>query len=126
MELEKQVCSLDLAKKLKGLGVKQESCFIWVESANFGVRLTPENESFYLELHGSIARLASAFTTAELGEMLPKLDGRGWIETTRMTSTWDCTFCVSTGNDLYRISVATEADARAKMLLYLIENKLLN
>ena len=29
MNLESQACSLDLAKKLKALGVKQESAFYW-------------------------------------------------------------------------------------------------
>jgi len=37
MELEKQVCSLALAKKLKELGVKQESLFVYYS----------DNEPFY-------------------------------------------------------------------------------
>jgi hypothetical protein len=32
MELEKQVCSLELAKRLKELGVEQQSYFVWVEA----------------------------------------------------------------------------------------------
>jgi len=31
MGLEKQVCSLGLAKRLKELGVAQESLFVWAE-----------------------------------------------------------------------------------------------
>jgi hypothetical protein len=33
MELEKQVCNLELAQKLKKLGVKQESLFYWRSNA---------------------------------------------------------------------------------------------
>ena len=34
MDLKKQVCSLELAKKLKELGVPQESLFKWVGTYN--------------------------------------------------------------------------------------------
>jgi hypothetical protein len=61
MELEKQICSLELAKKLKELGVKQDSLFWWV------------NGRGRMELHDkhTDSDSVSAFTVAELGEMLP-------------------------------------------------------
>ena len=33
MKIESQVCSLELAKKLKELGVKQESLYYWCENS---------------------------------------------------------------------------------------------
>ena len=68
MKLEDQVCSLELAKKLKELGVKQESLFYWWFVRNdmgddvFVSDTKPVNGTEYW----------SAFTVAELGEMLPK------------------------------------------------------
>jgi len=67
MKLEDQVCSLELAKKLKELGVKQESYWSWLKGdADYG------DEPYLL---GCTTKLeedeCSAFTVAELGEKLP-------------------------------------------------------
>src|SRR5438874_1108848 len=79
MKLEQQVCSLELAKKLKELGAKQESLFYWVDLNFGGARgeLKPY-PMFYQQQRpwdkGDLYSehwLASAFTVAELGEMLP-------------------------------------------------------
>jgi len=77
MKLENQVCSLELAQKLKNLGVKQDSLFSWrclwrtfkdgdrqIDwDVNF--RNLKPTEPFYYD-----DEIISAFTVAELGEML--------------------------------------------------------
>lgn len=111
MTLESQVVSLELAKRLAALGVKQESLFWWEEWTtndqkyflNFG-RKRPEDLAF------------AAYTVAELGEMLEfnfhsYFDGEKWF------------IRMSVMDDGFRAN--TEADARAKMLIYLIENKII-
>lgn len=79
MELEKQVCSLALAKKLKELGVKQDSLFWWhpipkILPDSGGTVVSNGYDISYAEtgrFFGSGAKI-SAFTVAELGEMLPQ------------------------------------------------------
>src|ERR1035437_2783851 len=69
MDLEDQVCSLELAKRLKELGVKQESLFSWSEWKPFHLKWKYE---WTLEPGGGHVRgKVAAFTTAELGDMLP-------------------------------------------------------
>jgi len=125
MKLENQVCSLELAKKLKELGVSQESYFAWYEE-NGNVELACQNNiGFFRFRDGAIIppshgrrEYYSAFTVAELGEMLKVYfdknsdmdihDPRGYLR-----------------RGYQRIqSLETEAENRAKMLIYLIENKL--
>ena len=65
MKLEQQVCSLELAQKLKELGVKQESLFYWTYSNMFGnitfyLQYFPEIEGGYDGLENDV----SAFTVA--------------------------------------------------------------
>lgn len=61
MKLKDQVCSLESAKKLKELGVKQDSLWYWetLRTTNYVLSLV-KGQGY------------SAFTVAELGEMLPK------------------------------------------------------
>ena len=136
MNLEQQVCSLELAKKLKELGVKQESIFWWdldgetvTHSQEFdempyitGVDPRDRRRRVFVK---NANRFISAFTVAELGEMLLEKYG-----TVRMFGKFrgfhvrdgseDGEFIADTGTD-----ANTEADARAKMLIYLLENKVI-
>lgn len=116
MKLEDQVISLELAKKLKELGVKQESLFVWYVKLVIPVII-------YLP---TVARnkeddeTASAFTVAELGEMLPL----GFQSYKIPSGNWECDSEMpkySQGRDRLVTRDFTEADARAKMLIHLIE-----
>ncbi len=76
MNFDKQVCSLELAQKLKYLGVKQESLHCYYKSnyigdvSNYewveGITLTYQTKP-----HGKSTPAWCAFTVQELGEMLP-------------------------------------------------------
>lgn len=136
MKLENQVCSLKLAKKLKELGVKQDSLFYWViysgsylGSHEYVIRSSEDIEKYkYL-----IIEKYSAYTVAELGEMLPaeiiieNID-YGLI---MIKGLHNIKYILTYYNDKYKkglmraIGSEMEADARAKMLIYLLENKLI-
>lgn len=127
MKLEQQVISLDIAKRLKELGVKQESLFYWLTYRQF------KDEDFNLSFGNDIGLLSdfsiSAFTVAELGEMLPyQIEGNWlWIQK-RVPIQGGWSIAYSKGvltKQLSYESDDTEADARGKMLIYLIENNLL-
>lgn len=112
MELEKQCCSLELAKQLKELGVKQESLFIW------SGHTTPETlwrfdvweEADIYEWHRQLSY--AAFTVAELGELIMFRNGcvmPPYYE--------DGEWRAALG---YNIHEDTEANARAVMLIELL------
>lgn len=121
MKLEKQVTSLELSKRLKELAVKQESYLFWKtdEDREMGTSLPylVAHNSRYMNSKGQI--VASAFTVAELGEMLPQYFGTTKVENFLYEGS-----TVDQGN-IEEFSGDTEADARAKMLVYLLENKLI-
>ena len=127
MKLENQVCSLELAKKLKELGVKQESLFYWGKTlGKFEIIYFPGNLT---KSDAEIGRV-SAFTVAELGEMLAKYNKNRDFVVTNFDNEedfeWICQIQRFDSDDYIgeTFYAETEADARAKMLIYLIENKL--
>src|SRR3954468_11864354 len=68
MKLEDQVCSLELAQKLLTLGIEQHSLFCWCgEGKYIQVML---NYTYDSECNPNF-KICSAFTAAELGELLP-------------------------------------------------------
>ena len=74
MKLENQVVSLELAKKLKELGVRQEGSAFWVKGENREVVLANfEIGAFNSTGEGTKHRICSAFTVAELVNMLTQL-----------------------------------------------------
>lgn len=134
MNLEKQVTNLKLSKKLKKLGVKQESLFWWcdgdlvartvlnflIETSDrlFGCGATSGEPEIY-GAEDDEYELISAFTVAELGEKLAKafnqLPGTMIMNPKgKFKKLWTAI----TGFD-------NEAENRAKVLIYLIENNLL-
>ena len=124
MEIEEEVCSSELAKELKELGVEQNSIFYWVRDRPMQGW---ESDRYILELVGITSYQReygySAFTVAELGEMLPE----GYYSQKERGS-WVCTDAdnhLAVTNIYDCDNIYTEADARAKMLIYLIENNLI-
>ena len=129
MKLENQVCSLDLAKRLKELGVNQESLWWWVEDIASNIHLCYINKadmfhSIKIAKEPLPVNSYSAFTVAELGEMLPDWE-EDMIYIFRDCDTWfvqyrKCGF----GKAIADFNANTLADAMAKMVIYLKERKL--
>lgn len=113
MKLENQVTNLELAKKLKELGVEQESLFYWKQEAiHYWQKLDTKDLA--------APSCYSAFTVAELGEILPY-----WCFSTKQEKGgYSCMADYPKWNCGWQ-NADTEADARAKMLIYLLENKLM-
>ena len=118
-------CDLEYAEELRDLGIKQESLWYW---HNFGDK---EKDCYKLGHKGdSRWRLYSAFTVAELGELLPvyiELKGRGsaYLDSFKHTDCWVISYRVGRARADTREEAGTEANARAKMLIYLIKNNLI-
>ena len=123
MTLEQQVTSLELSKRLKELGVKQDSYFHWIANYN-GLEpqlsgLSPSESN----KHNNY----SAFTVAELGDMLPEIiTDHCCVEMGKYRGKWVIRYS-KIDNELggIRFDEDTESNARAKMLIYLLENELL-
>lgn len=118
MKLEKQVTSLELSKKLKKLGVEQNGYFDWMKGG-----IVAESGVYS-------GKICSAFTPAELGKVLPEYIEKGdyvyYQSTYKLEGKWNCAFSETEGRlDFPETRDKTEANARAIMLIYLIENKLL-
>ena len=142
MNLLSQVCSLELAKRLKELGVKQDSLFYYRAWENPLAGIFKESDVneerwriYFYEDKYSKSRdwEISSFTVAELGEMLPDL------LSSLTASGSDKQFIYQKNNGIHGIgyweggnkqvfpifSSSKEADARAQMLIYLLENGLI-
>lgn len=122
MKLEQKTCSLELSKKLKEMGVPQDSYFYWKTAKDYCKLVNDNHDSGYPIGIGKRAKGAehySAFTVAELGEMLPQFAAGKFNRGNSFF--WK----IEIPNFSITIESETEADARAKMLIYLLENKLI-
>ena len=147
MKLEKQIISLELAKKLKELNCPQKSLFFWTHFTGNGqgflfgsgeedIKFFNECRDYkdigiykpthdYPEKEIGTRRfiLCSAFTATELGEMLPERFQKGFL-TCQKVGLWEVGYETSRGRVIIFKEAKSEADARAKLLIYLIKNKL--
>jgi|SRR5579872_7035958 len=149
VNLENQVCSLELSKRLKELGVKQESLVYWlnvqhcvhmkVKENGWEVE-TDENGNniidkidYRIELGNPFAwnidkdNCWSAFTVSELSEMLPENTNIFMLKVKDITPTWFCEAgeCNGETTNWEQTSDVIQANAIAKMIIYLLENKLM-
>ncbi len=124
MNLEQQVVSLELAKRMKELGFKQESLFEWISipyldkwevSKRWGNRIGP-----------------SAYTVAELGEFLPFcIDSNDYTyqyetaKTEKDDLTEHSLYYTDGKRMMYLQRDKIETDVRAKMLIYLVRHGLM-
>lgn len=134
MELQKQVVSLQQAIRLNNLGVDLTSQFSWCWN---GAKMDgEERKDFFLNLDGFKdvwPEAYNAFTVAELGVMLPEVFGEHnhvirsyrpnpeWVKGMKYPlNQWVCEWgdaCVHEA-----AFQPTEAEARADMLIWLLEN----
>lgn len=147
--IESHVTSLQLSKRLKELGVPQRSEFYWHkvqrpdwvvasrEQLMEPVSSGPEPEDCWPILDQALSQsdACSAFLASELGEMLPveyttQEGGIIWrhnLQSARIritgTLVWDSYYADfdDKENDVPSFHAPTEADARAKLLIHLIE-----
>jgi hypothetical protein len=125
MKLSEQVISLEQAKRLKDLGIEESSQFY-----HFKGKITTE-------AYGN--DYWPAFTVAELGVMLPHPSSLnemgGWLHNSECDTTstdglpwyllWEYDLDKeNAGFGRHIVSGVTEAEARASMLIYLLENNL--
>lgn len=150
MTLEQQVVSLDLAKRLKELGVKQDSLFYW--RLNYHTSGTPDGkkeghfgEGYDLQYYpkprystadvkwnqSDLSKLdeteVSAFTVAEVGLLTPSA--------IHVESVWKQMFIdrfhdkwLTGYSDIYdddKPFMDTEADSKGELLVWLIKNGLI-
>ena len=108
MTLQSQCVSLELSKRLDELGVKAENIFWWI---------SPEPEygrdQWIIQTMQHKLEDIPAYTSSELGELLrPYLDKDIWLD--------------EIYEDMRKANyMEDEANSRAKMLIYLLENGLL-
>lgn len=129
MKLEQQVTSKEISQRLKELGVKQESLFYWTNTDE--LLFQPLMPNRYVE--------CSAFTVAELGEMLPHRKKWNENQTGKWSNDWMLherltlsvhgshyiLFYQGDNDEIFHWSDEWEANARGKMLIFLLENNLI-
>jgi len=116
MKLEDQIVSLELAKKLKEVGYPQEGLWWW----NINEIISSPRLNFYtiIAKEGQDDFIVAP-TVAELGDRLKNITLVSFFPYyIKNKNVWHTGFKESNIND------NTEANARAKMWLYLKENKL--
>lgn len=135
MKLEDQVVSFSLARRLKELGVKQDCVYYWVgrePDVPYSLTRLDFIDVQRIEKDDPTHCLCiSAFTVAELGEMLPdEIVEEGVTHALVIEKTmegWGVDYLGGMYEPMESSCVdgqkedTTEADARAKMLIYLIE-----
>jgi hypothetical protein len=120
MKIENQVCSLEQAKRLKELGIIQESYLY-----HYFFNNVPRNLSGQWKLHHEYHKNFehySAFNVAELGVMLSTT---AWEWASKIMTSDKIPYChIELYNDAWG-AYENEAKGRAELLIHLLKNNVL-
>jgi hypothetical protein len=132
VNLEQKVCSFESAKKLRELGVNQESYFIWthsIKSCNRGefTNLSIRDDDAIDTDDGKWKNIVySAFTSDELGGMLKSyidtVEGIYDLQIRIRYRSWHIFYLHESGKTIHFITNTNEAEARAHLIIKCIEN----
>ena len=144
MKLEDQVVSRELSEKLKALGVNKEPVFYWIEVNKDKwecwelIHLMQHWECCHQRNEKPVAKIP-AYSVAELGELLPAGISLTPYKTYYLVchkdghnNSWRLAYETHKGTRLTvenkeaYVLAETEADTRALLLIYLIENNLID
>jgi len=130
--IEAHVTSLELSKRLKELGVPQKSIYYWKFPSEDANRVLPNVYGDYKpsiitqkwkDNLGACIIQCSAFLSSELGELLPfSVEGNKLRIIRGETRNWHIWY----GPPTEGIIAENLCEALAKMLIYLIEQKLVS
>ncbi len=117
MKLENQVCNIEQSKKLKEFGITAEPLFWHTVSID---PITPKDIiQKWQHSHFDVCEKYPAYTVAELALLLP--NNQGYNSRLSVPSfEWVC----EDGFENFQTEGETEAECRANMLIYLLENGL--
>lgn len=116
--MEKYCISLPQAKRLVELGFERESQWGWANDAPFG------KDKWYVTNYNP-AFLYPAYHVGELGEILPARIEDYYLIIEKNVGEWYCWYDNDTNSGFDFIREKTEAQARGRLLIYLLENGLI-
>lgn len=129
MKIEDQLCDLEFAKALSDLGMAQDAHFSWGRMSELEEYTVKSTDAWLLVLDPDIY---SAFSSAELGERLPATiavpPGKEQLVFVcgKPLDEWRCTYRnVKIGKPIESQDLK-EANARAKMLIFLMKRGFIN
>lgn len=129
LPLEQQITSLELSKRMKELGAPQESYFFWLINKFDGNDIKLWNKDKLNNSNVSTPFVYSAYTIAELGEMLPKAFDNDDFHINlgiEFEQVWTVSyFNIHDGINYHNVEADTEANARALAWIHLKEKGLI-
>ena len=125
MKKEEKCISLELAKELQE--VAKEAGFELPESEKWWTHSFGGNQFLYrkIEFSNMFFNDYPAYDTSELGEILPMGYGSSCCFENKYNNEWKIIYLNGLAFQENKEKAETEAEARGKMLVYLIKNKLL-
>lgn len=124
MNIEKQVCTLNQAKRLKEFGINQVGYFSHQHYPETVYRIEAQEVVNPLAKEGAThpGEWYSAFTGTELGVMIGNYSSLKIDLCQALSDIW----LARVGFKELRFDVSTEAAARAELLIYLLDSEILS